>query len=137
MRIIDLHCYPNTQPWIDCQGPYVKALAEYWNRRWTAKEEGEVIAEFDAAGVEAVLVALDLEEERLDLLRDAVERALRLERGLRALLGRLLRVAPLLLQVGHRLRALRLRLRLDRRQGRLRRLRRLRRVPLILSPAGA
>ena len=61
MRIIDLHCYPNTQPWIDCQGPYVKALAEYWNRRWTAKEEDEVIADFDAAGVEAVLVALDLE----------------------------------------------------------------------------
>lgn len=61
MRIIDLHCYPNTQPWIDCQGPYVKALAEYWDRRWTAKEEDEVIADFDAAGVEAVLVALDLE----------------------------------------------------------------------------
>ena len=61
MRIIDLHCYPNTQPWIDCQGPYVKALAEYWNRHWTAKEEDDVIADFAAAGVEAVLVALDLE----------------------------------------------------------------------------
>ncbi|MGB0630806.1 MAG: amidohydrolase family protein [Alphaproteobacteria bacterium] len=61
MRIIDLHCYPNTQPWIDCQGPYVKALAEYWDRQWTAKEEEDVIADFDAAGVEAVLVALDLE----------------------------------------------------------------------------
>ncbi len=61
MRIIDLHCYPNTQPWIDCQGPYVKALAEYWDRVWTSKEENEVIADFDEAGVEAVLVALDLE----------------------------------------------------------------------------
>lgn len=61
MRIIDLHCYPNTQPWIDCQGPYVKALADYWDRHWTAKEEDEVIQEFTDAGVEAVLVALDLE----------------------------------------------------------------------------
>jgi len=61
MRIIDLHCYPNTQPWIDCQGPYVKALAEYWNRTWTAKEEDAVIRDFTEAGVEAVLVALDLE----------------------------------------------------------------------------
>ena len=46
MRIIDLHCYPNTQPWIDCQGPYVRALAEYWDREWKAKEEDDVIAEF-------------------------------------------------------------------------------------------
>jgi len=61
MRIIDLHCYPNTQPWIDCQGPYVRALAEYWDREWLAKEEEDVIAEFTEAGVEAVLVALDLE----------------------------------------------------------------------------
>ena len=37
MRIIDLHCYPNTQKWIDCQGPYVQALAEYWGRDWQAK----------------------------------------------------------------------------------------------------
>ncbi len=61
MRIIDLHCYTGTQPWIDCQGPYVEALAEYWNRQWTAKEEDEVIRDFTDAGVEAVLVALDLE----------------------------------------------------------------------------
>jgi hypothetical protein len=61
MRIIDLHCYPNTQPWIDCQGPYVKALAEYWDRHWTAKEEDEVVRDFAEAGVDAVLVALDLE----------------------------------------------------------------------------
>ena len=32
MRKIDLHCYPNTEPWIHCQGPYVEALAKYWNR---------------------------------------------------------------------------------------------------------
>ncbi len=61
MRIIDLHCYPNTEPWIRCQGPYVEALATYWNRAWTWKQEDEVVAEFAAAGVEAVLVALDLE----------------------------------------------------------------------------
>ncbi len=61
MRIIDLHCYPNTPEWIDCQGPYVEALAKYWKRPWTAKAEDEVAADFAAAGVEAVLVALDLE----------------------------------------------------------------------------
>ena len=61
MRIIDLHCYPNTEPWIKCQGPYVDALAKYWNRSWTWKQEDEVVAEFTKAGVEAVLVALDLE----------------------------------------------------------------------------
>ena len=61
MRIIDLHCYTNTQPWLDCQGPYVEALATYWNREWQAKEEDEVVAEFTEAGIEAVLVALDLE----------------------------------------------------------------------------
>ena len=37
MRIIDLHCYPSTQEWIDCQGPYVEALAKYWKRDWVAK----------------------------------------------------------------------------------------------------
>jgi predicted TIM-barrel fold metal-dependent hydrolase len=61
MRIIDLHCYTSTQEWIDCQGPYVAALAKYWNRDWAAKTEDDVIAEFEGAGVEAVLVALDLE----------------------------------------------------------------------------
>src|ERR1700756_4797803 len=61
MRIIDLHCYPNTEPWIRCQGPYVDALAKYWNRQWTWKTEEEVVQEFTDAGVEAVLVALDLE----------------------------------------------------------------------------
>ena len=61
MRIIDLHCYPGTQTWIDAQGPYPEALATYWKRDWVAKSEEEVIAEFTAAGVEACLVALDLE----------------------------------------------------------------------------
>ena len=61
MRIIDLHCYPGTQTWIDAQGPYVEALATYWKRDWSAKTEGAVLADFTAAGVEACLVALDLE----------------------------------------------------------------------------
>src|SRR5579871_4063177 len=61
MRIIDLHCYPGTQTWIDSQGPYVAALAQYWNRGWVAKNEQEVVQEFTDAGVQAVLVALDLE----------------------------------------------------------------------------
>src|ERR1700722_4494898 len=61
MRIIDLHCYPGTQAWIDSQGPYVEALATYWKRSWVAKFEDAVIAEFTEAGVEACLVALDLE----------------------------------------------------------------------------
>jgi uncharacterized protein len=61
MRIIDLHCYPGTQTWIDAQGPYVDALAKYWNRTWTGKPEDDVLREFEGAGVEACLVALDLE----------------------------------------------------------------------------
>jgi predicted TIM-barrel fold metal-dependent hydrolase len=61
MRKIDLHCYPNTEPWIKAQGPYVEALAKYWNRDWTWKQENDVIAEFKAAGVEPVLVAFDIE----------------------------------------------------------------------------
>jgi uncharacterized protein len=61
MRKIDLHCYPGTQPWIDSYGPFVEALATYWKRAWVAKTEDEVIAEFGSAGVEAVLVAFDIE----------------------------------------------------------------------------
>ena len=61
MRIIDLHCYPNTEPWIRAQGPYVEALAKYWNRTWKAKTEEEVMQDFRNAGVEAVLVAFDIE----------------------------------------------------------------------------
>jgi predicted TIM-barrel fold metal-dependent hydrolase len=61
MRIIDVHCYPNTKEWIACQRPYVDGLAKYWNRPWTAKSEEQVVDEFKNAGVEAILVALDLE----------------------------------------------------------------------------
>jgi uncharacterized protein len=61
MRIIDLHCYPGTREWIACQGPYVEALARYWKREWVGKEESEVVKEFTDAGVDACLVALDLE----------------------------------------------------------------------------
>jgi predicted TIM-barrel fold metal-dependent hydrolase len=61
MRIIDLHCYPNTEPWIKSQGPYVEALAKYWNRAWTAKSEPDVIEELKKFAVEAVLVAFDIE----------------------------------------------------------------------------
>jgi predicted TIM-barrel fold metal-dependent hydrolase len=61
MRIIDLHCYPNTEPWIKSQGPYVEALAKYWKRDWTWKNEAEVIGEFKKFSVEAVLVAFDIE----------------------------------------------------------------------------
>ena len=61
MRIIDLHCYPNTDPWIKAQGPYVEALAKYWNRSWTAKAEAEVIEDFKKAKVEPLLVAFDIE----------------------------------------------------------------------------
>ena len=61
MRIIDLHCYPGTKEWIASQGPYVDALAKYWSRGWTGKTEEEVLKDFTDAGVEALLVALDLE----------------------------------------------------------------------------
>ncbi|MGH9684416.1 MAG: amidohydrolase family protein [Candidatus Acidiferrales bacterium] len=61
MKIIDIHCYPNTKEWIACQQPYVDALARYWNRPWAAKAEEEVVKDFTKAGVQAILVALDLE----------------------------------------------------------------------------
>jgi predicted TIM-barrel fold metal-dependent hydrolase len=61
MRKIDLHCYPNTQPWITAQGPYVEALGAYWKRAWTPKTEEEVVKDFVDAGVEAVVVAFDIE----------------------------------------------------------------------------
>lgn len=61
MRRIDLHCYPGTQEWITSQGPYVEALGKYWGKEWTAKSEEDVVADVKAAGVEAVLVAFDIE----------------------------------------------------------------------------
>lgn len=61
MRRIDLHCYPATDVWITSQGPYAEALGKYWDRRWTAKAEEQVVAEISGAGLEAVLVAFDVE----------------------------------------------------------------------------
>jgi predicted TIM-barrel fold metal-dependent hydrolase len=61
MRRIDLHCYPGTDVWITSQGPYVAALEQYWSKAWVARSEEEVVAEISAAGVEAVLVAFDIE----------------------------------------------------------------------------
>ena len=61
MRRIDLHCYPGTDVWIASQGPYVAALEQYWSKSWVARTEQEVVTEITAAGVEAVLVAFDVE----------------------------------------------------------------------------
>jgi predicted TIM-barrel fold metal-dependent hydrolase len=61
MRRIDLHCYPGTQEWVDSQGPFAEALATYWNKPWVGRPEDEVVADIRAAGVEAVLVAFDIE----------------------------------------------------------------------------
>ncbi len=61
MRVIDLHCYPNTEQWSIAQGPFVEALGTYWGRAWVPKTEAEVASDFQTAGVEAVLVALDIE----------------------------------------------------------------------------
>ena len=61
MRKIDLHAYPGTQPWIASQGPFAAGLGEYWGKEWAAKTETEVVQDFIAADVEAVLVAFDIE----------------------------------------------------------------------------
>ena len=61
MRRVDLHCYPGTDVWIASQGPYVEALGKYWGKTWAAKSEDEVVADVTAAGIEAVLVAFDIE----------------------------------------------------------------------------
>jgi uncharacterized protein len=61
MRRIDLHCYPGTDVWIASQGPYAEALGQYWGKPWVAKAEEDVVADVTAAGVEAVLVAFDIE----------------------------------------------------------------------------
>ena len=61
MRRIDLHCYPGTQEWVSSQGPYVEALGKYWGKEWVGKSEEDVVADVKAAGVEAVLVAFDIE----------------------------------------------------------------------------
>jgi hypothetical protein len=61
MRRVDLHAYPGTAEWIASQGPYVEPLGRYWNRQWTGKTEDEVAAGFVEHGIEAVLVAFDIE----------------------------------------------------------------------------
>ena len=61
MRRIDLHCYPGTDVWIRSQGRYADALADYWRRPWVPRAENQVAADIEAAGVEAVLVAFDIE----------------------------------------------------------------------------
>jgi predicted TIM-barrel fold metal-dependent hydrolase len=61
MRKIDLHCYPGTPEWVASQGPYAEALASYWNKPWVGRPEEDVVADIRAAGLEAVLVAFDIE----------------------------------------------------------------------------
>jgi predicted TIM-barrel fold metal-dependent hydrolase len=61
MRRVDLHAYPGTAEWIASQGPYVEALGRYWHKQWTPKTEAEVVADFRAHSIEAVLVAFDIE----------------------------------------------------------------------------
>ena len=60
---IDLHAYPGTEVWVRSQGPYPEFLARYWGHAWTPRTEDEVIAEFRAADVRAVLVAFDIESQ--------------------------------------------------------------------------
>ena len=60
MRRIDLHAYPGTAEWIASQGPYVEPLSRYWKKPWAAKSD-EVVADFRAHRIEAVLVAFDIE----------------------------------------------------------------------------
>ena len=63
MRRIDLHCYPGTRRWIASQRPYAEALGKYWGREWVARSEEQVAADVTAAGVQAVLVAFDIESQ--------------------------------------------------------------------------
>ena len=61
MRRIDLHAYPGTAEWIASQGPYAEPLGRYWKKHWTAKPEEQVVTDFREHGIEAVLVAFDIE----------------------------------------------------------------------------
>lgn len=61
MRRIDLHCYPGTPEWVAAQGPFAEALAEYWKKPWVGTPEADVVADIKSAGLEAVLVAFDIE----------------------------------------------------------------------------
>ena len=61
MRRVDLHCYPGTEAWIASQCPYAEALGVYLGKEWVAKSEEQVVTDVTAAGVQAVLVAFDIE----------------------------------------------------------------------------
>jgi uncharacterized protein len=61
VRKIDLHFYPGTPEWVASQGPFAEALAEYWKKPWVGAPEADVVAEVKQAGLEAVLVAFDIE----------------------------------------------------------------------------
>ncbi len=61
MRRIDLHCYPGTQEWVDSQGPFADALAKYWKKPWVGRAEADVVEDIRHAGLQAVLVAFDIE----------------------------------------------------------------------------
>ena len=61
MRRIDLHAYPGTAEWIASQGPYAEPLSRYWKKPWMARGEEDVVADFRAHRIEAVLVAFDVE----------------------------------------------------------------------------
>lgn len=61
MRRIDLHFYPGTPEWVASQGPFAAALAEYWKKPWVGAPEADVVANVKDAGLEAVLVAFDIE----------------------------------------------------------------------------
>lgn len=61
MRRIDLHCYPGTAEWVRSQGPYAEALAKYWKKPWVGRPEEDVVADLRESGLQAVLVAFDIE----------------------------------------------------------------------------
>ncbi len=61
MRRVDLHAYPGTAQWIASQGRYVEPLGRYWKKSWVARTEEEVVADFRAHQIQAVLVAFDIE----------------------------------------------------------------------------
>lgn len=61
MRRIDLHSYPGTQPWVNSQGPFADALAQYWKKPWVGRAEDDVVNDLRQFGLESVLVAFDIE----------------------------------------------------------------------------
>ena len=62
-QTIDLHAYPGTEVWVQSQGPYPEFLARYWGHAWTPRTEEQVVSDFRAANVQAVLVAFDIETQ--------------------------------------------------------------------------